>query len=103
MVPYKEKARLEILTPHAFRTLVHRDIACCKRKDDDKGNPFDVVRTINTETAQGVLECSEFWIGLREILAIRLVPTFVLDPDAATGARLLQRGYDEKTKTLTFG
>jgi len=45
-----------------------RYVACYKQKYDQKGTPFDVIRTINKETAQGVLECEEFWSGLREIV-----------------------------------
>jgi len=103
VVPYQAKARLEIISAQALRTFVDRYVACAKQKYDQKGTPFDVIRTINKETAQGVLECEEFWSGLREIVAVNPVPKCVIDLEAEKPLRLLQPGYDEKTKTLTFG
>src|SRR6266478_7108684 len=71
---YEEKARIEYMEPDTFRSFVDRYVACFKQKFDDKGDPYDVVRTINTETSKGVLRCIDFWSGLREIVEVNPVP-----------------------------
>jgi hypothetical protein len=100
--PYTEKARIEPMSPSTFRTFVDKNVAVFKQKYDEKGEPFDVIRTINKETAQGVMDCDDFWIGLREILSVNPVPTPVIETDGGS-VKLLTPGYDEVTKTLTFG
>jgi hypothetical protein len=99
--PYGEKARIEVMNASAFRSFVDRYVACFKQKFDDKGEPYDVVRSINRETAQGVLDCMDFWSGLREIVEVFPMPVWVKNDDG--NVVLLQPGYDDKTKTLTFG
>jgi hypothetical protein len=99
--PYEEKARIEVMSASTFRTFVDRYVACFKQKYDDKGEPYDVVRSINKETAQGVLDSIDFWTGLREVVTVNPVPMPLMDEDG--NVTLLQPGYDEKTKTLTFG
>ncbi len=99
--PYEEKARIEVMTASAFRTFVDKYVACFKPKFDEKGEPYDVVRSINKETAQGVLDCFEFWSGLREIVEVNPVPMWAMDAEG-NGICMLP-GYDEATKTLTFG
>jgi hypothetical protein len=101
VVPYKAKARLEILTAQAFRTEVDEHIACFKQKYDEKGTPYDVIRTINKEAAQGVLEARHFWSGLREIEAVNPVPMAAWTWEGPVNLR--KPGYDEASKTLTFG
>jgi hypothetical protein len=98
--PYEEKARIEGMNPSTFRTFIDRYVACFKQKFDDKGEPYDVVRTINRETAQGVLDCIDFWSGLREVAQVNPVPMPFMDAEG--NVSLLQPGYDEKTKTLTL-
>jgi hypothetical protein len=99
--PYTDKGRLEMMTAQTFRTFIDRYVACFKQKFDDKGEPFDVVRSVNKETAAGVLESIDFWSGLREIIAINPVPMPTMDETGKL--KLLEPGYDEQTKTLTFG
>jgi hypothetical protein len=99
--PYTEKTRIEPMSASTFRSFVDRYVAVFKQKYDEKGEPFDVVRSINKETAQGVLDCDDFWSGLREIVTVNPVP--MLSADEEGNVTLLQPGYDEKTKTLTFG
>jgi hypothetical protein len=100
MFPYEEKARLQEMTAQTFRTFIDRYVACFKQKYDKDGEPYDVIRSVNKETAAGVLECIDFWSGLREIIAINPVPMPVVDAEG--NLKLLQPGYDEETKTLTF-
>ena len=51
--------------------------------------------------AERVLACEDFWKGLPEIEAVN--PARSLSIDEETGEMsLLQPGYDEKSKTLTF-
>src|SRR5437667_11164559 len=72
--PYEEKARIEIMTASAFRTFVDEYVAVFKQKFEAKdGEPYDVVRSINKETAQGVLDAKRFWSGLREIVEMNPV------------------------------
>jgi hypothetical protein len=97
----KTGGRIEPMTASSFRTFVDHYVAVFKQKYDEKGEPFDVVRSINKETAQGVLDCDDFWSGLREIVTVNPVP--MLSADEEGNVTLLQPGYDEKTKTLTFG
>jgi len=99
--PCEEKARIEVMSASAFRTFVDKYVACFKQKFDQHGEPYDVVRSINKETAQGVLDCKDFWSGLREILEVNPVPMCVMNAEG--NVVMLQPGYDEKTKTLTFG
>jgi hypothetical protein len=99
--PYEEKARIEIMSASTFRTVVDKHVACFKQKFDDKGEPYDVVRSINKETAQGVLDCIDFWSGLREIVEVNAVPMCAIDAEG--NVICMQPGYDEATKTLTFG
>ena len=99
--PYDEKARIEVMGASTFRSFVDKYVACFKQKFDQHGEPYDVVRSINRETAQGVLDCLDFWSGLREIVEVFPVPVCVKNADG--NIVLLQPGYDEKTKTLTFG
>jgi hypothetical protein len=89
------------MSASAFRTFVDKYVACFKQKFGDKGDAYDVVRSINKETAQGVLDCEDFWSGLREIVEVNPVPMCMMDDEG--NVTLLQPGYDEKTKTLTFG
>lgn len=98
--PYPEKARLEMMDGQSFRTFVDEFVACYKQKFGEKGAPYDVVRTMNRETAEGVLRCFKFWSGLREIESVNPVPRPVLVGDQV---KMLVPGYDEETKTLTFG
>lgn len=98
--PYDEKARLEVMSASAFRTFIDKHVACFKQKFDHAGDAYDVVRTISKETAQGVLDCKDFWSGLREVMTVNPVPTCVMDEEG--NLSLLQPGYDEKTKSLTF-
>ena len=100
--PYTEKARIEPMSASTFRTFVDKNVAVFKQKYDEKGEPFDVIRTINKETAQGVMDCDDFWIGLREIVSVNPVPMPVIETDGGS-VKLLTPGYDEVTKTLTFG
>ena len=99
--PYDEKARIEVMSASTFRTFVDRYVACFKQKFDDKGEPYDVVRSINKETAQGVLDCIDFWSGLREVVEVNPVPMWAMDAEG--NVSVMQPGYDEKAKTLTFG
>lgn len=99
--PYDEKARIEVMGASTFRTFVDRYIACFKQKFDDKGEPYDVVRSINKETSQGVLDCIDFWSGLREVVEVNPVPMWARDAEG--NVAVMQPGYDEKAKTLTFG
>jgi hypothetical protein len=100
--PYTEKARIEPVSPSAFRTFVDKYVAVFKQKYDEKGEPFDVIRTINKETAQGVMDCFEFWSELREIVTVNPVPMPAADENGEND-KLLHPGYDEARKTLTFG
>src|SRR5438477_12081354 len=99
--PYEEKARIEVMSASAFRTFVDKYVACFKQKFDQHGEPYDVVRSINKETAQGVLDCIDFWKGLREIVEVNPVPMWA--EDAEGNVFVMEPGYDEKAKTLTFG
>ena len=99
--PYDEKARIEVMNASTFRTFVDQYVACFKQKFDDKGEPYDVVRSINKETAQGVLDCIRFWTGLHEIMEVNPVSMWAMDSDG--NEICMKPGYDEKTKTLTFG
>jgi hypothetical protein len=100
--PYTEKARIEPMSASTFRTFVDKYVAVFKQKYDEKGEPYDVIRTINKETAQGVMECDDFWMGLREIISVNPVPMPVMDENNEN-VKLLTPGYDDVTKTLTFG
>ncbi len=53
------------------------------------------------QTAQGVLDSIDFWTGLREVITVNPVPMPLMNEDG--NVTLLQPGYDEKSKTLTFG
>jgi hypothetical protein len=99
--PYEEKARIEVMSASAFRTFVDKYMACFKQKFDYAGDAYDVVRSISKETAQGVLDCKDFWSGLREVIEVNAVPMPFKNTDGKLA--LLEPGYDEKTKTLTFG
>src|SRR5262245_5170425 len=79
--PYEEKARIEVMSASTFRTFIDEYVACFKQKFDDKGEPYDVVRSINKETAQGVLDCIKFWTGLREIVEMNAVPAWAMDDE----------------------
>jgi len=68
--PYMERGRLEILDAQTFRTWVERYLVCFKTKFDHAGDAFDVLRTMNRETADGVLRCIEFWSSLPEIVTV---------------------------------
>lgn len=98
--PYHEKGRLEIMTAQTFRTFIDRYVACFKRKFDNSGEPFDVIRSVNKETAAGVLDCIDFWSGLREVVSINPIPMPSIDEEG--NMHYLRPGYDEKTRTLTF-
>jgi len=55
---------------------------------------------MSKDTADGVLRCIDFWSGVPEIVTVnpvRLPACFEVGP-----LELLQSGYDEKTKRLTF-
>jgi hypothetical protein len=97
--PYMERGRLEIFEAQAFRSWAETVLVCFKTKFDDAGEPFDVLRTMNKETADGVLKCIEFWTGLLEIVTVNPVRLPSVSDNLLT---LLEPGYDEKTKTLTF-
>jgi hypothetical protein len=99
--PYQQKARLHAMTAHAFRTFIDEFVACSKQKFDNNGEPYDVIRSVNKETAQGVLEAYRFWSELHEIIAVE--PLSVPVEDEGGNVSLLDPGYDPKTKTLTFG
>ena len=98
--PYVERARLEVLEAQAFRTWLERFLVCFKTKFDGAGDPFDVLRTVNKETAVAVLKCIDFWTGLFEIVTVNPVRLPSLAADGTL--TLLEPGYDEKTQTLTF-
>jgi hypothetical protein len=99
--PYEEKARIDEMSASAFRTFVDKYVACFKQKFDHNGDAYDVVRSINKETARGVLDCKDFWSGLREIIEVNPVPMWSRDADG--NLTLTEPGYDENTKALTFG
>ena len=101
VLPDPVRGRLEILDAQTFRTWVERHLVCFKQKFDKDGEPFDVLRTMNKETAEGVLKCMEFRSGLVEVVSVN--PVRLPSIDEETGElTLLQPGYDERTKTLTF-
>lgn len=100
LFPYEEKARLEIMNSQGFRTFVDKFVACYKQKFDSHDEPFDVLRSMNKETAEGVLNCFDFWKELDEIIEINPVPLPAMADDGTLS--LLLPGYDDKTKTLTF-
>jgi hypothetical protein len=93
--------RLEILEPQTFRTWVEHFLVCYKRRFDRNGTPYDVLRTMSKEQAEGVLKCAEFWSGLPEIEAVNPERSLAIDPETGEMS-LLSAGYDPKTKTLTF-
>lgn len=98
--PYTERARLEILEAQTFRSWLEQYLVCFKTKFEED-DPYDVLRTMNKETAEGVLRCIEFWSGLLEIVTVNPVrlPCCATDNGPIT---LLKPGYDEDSKTLTF-
>lgn len=98
--PYFERARLEILEAQTFRSWLEKFLVCFKTKFDEGGDPFDILRTMNKETAEGVLRCIEFWSGLPEIVTVNPVRLPSLAADGTYS--LLTPGYDNKSKTLTF-
>lgn len=93
--------RLVILDPQTFRTWVERFLVCYKRRWDRNGQPFDVLRTMTKEQAEGVLKCDQFWTDLPEIEAVNSERSLVIDPESGE-ISFLKAGYDAKTKTLTF-
>jgi hypothetical protein len=93
--------RLVILEPQTFRTWIEQFLVCYKRRWDRNGQPFDVLRTMSKEQAEGVLKCAEFWTGLPEIEAVNSERSLVIDPETGE-VTFLKAGYDAKTKTLTF-
>ena len=101
VLPNPMRRHLEILDAQTFRTWVESHLVCFKQKFEKNGEPFDVLRTMNKETADGVLKCMEFRSGLPELQAVNPVrlPSIDEETDEIT---LLEAGYDEKTKTLTF-
>jgi hypothetical protein len=99
---YPERARLEVLEAQTYRTWVERYFVCYKQKfDHHTGEPFDVIRSMNKETAEAVLKCVDFWRGLPEIEAVNPARSLSIDEETSEMS-LLQPGYDDKTKTLTF-
>ena len=98
--PYPAKARLEMMSAQSFRTFVDKYVACYKRKYDDHDEPFDTIRSMNKETAEGVLQCFDFWSELEEIVELNPVPMPAMAEDGSV--YFLEPGYDAKTKTLTF-
>jgi hypothetical protein len=101
VLPDLEAGCLRVVRAHAFSTWVERHLCCYKMKFDRNGEPYHVLRTMTTEQAEKVLACEDFWKGLPEIEAVN--PARSLSIDGETGEMsLLQPGYDEKTKTLTF-
>ena len=53
MLADSTRGRLEVLTAQAFRTWVERHLVCFKRRFDRNGEPYDVLRTMTKETAEG--------------------------------------------------
>ncbi|HKP04994.1 MAG TPA: hypothetical protein VJU77_16705 [Chthoniobacterales bacterium] len=100
MFPYAERARLEILDAHTFRSWVESFLVCYKTKIDNAGDSYDVLRTMNRDTAEAVLKCNEFWQGLHEVVTFNPVRLPVVS--SMGQSRLLEPGYDEDTRTLTF-
>jgi hypothetical protein len=102
VLAYPALRRLEVLDPQTFRTWVEQWLVCYKRRFDRNGVPYDALRTMTKEQAEGVLKCAEFWSGLPEIRTVNPERSVAIDPD--TGKMiLLDIGYDPKSKTLTFG
>jgi hypothetical protein len=101
ILPDPARGQLQILNAQTFRTWVEHYLVCFKRKFDGNGEPYDVLRTMNKETAEGVLKCMEFWSGLPEVETVNPVRLPSIDEDTGE-MTLLACGYDEKTKTLTF-
>ena len=100
--PYAEGGCLKIVEAYAFSTWVEHHLLCYKTTFDQDGYPsYPVLRTMSKAQAERVLACEDFWKGLPEIEAVN--PARSLSIDAETGEMsLLQPGYDEKSKTLTF-
>lgn len=99
VVPFEEKERVEFMTASAFRTWAERYVAPYKTRHDESGAPYDVLRSMPVETAEGTLACWDFWPKLpniEEINTIRL-------PTRKNGKLVLQaEGYEASTKTLSF-
>src|SRR6266436_4488292 len=101
VLPDAEAGCLRAVRAHAFSTWVEHHLCCYKMKFDRNGGPYQVLRTMTTEQAEKVLACEDFWRGLPQIEAVHSARSLSIDEE--TGAMsLLQPGYDEKTKTLTF-
>jgi len=107
--PYAPKRRLEMMTAQTFRTWVEvkGGVACVKTRYDRSGDPYQVVRTMPKEVAEGVLQSVAFWPELPEIARVAAVPMPVVrswdDDGWPTGAiDLLQPGYDHQAEIFTF-
>ena len=98
--PYEQRARLEPMEASAFRSWVEDYCVCYKVRYDQAGDPMHFLRTMPKDIADGVLNCVEFWQGLREIEECNSCPLPVLGGDG--GMELLLDGYDAGSKTLTF-
>jgi hypothetical protein len=100
--PYAEGACLKIVGAYGFSTWVEHHLLCYKTTFDQDGySSYPVLRTMSKAQAERVLACEDFWKGLPEIEAVN--PARSLSIDEETGEMsLLQPGYDDKSKTLTF-
>ena len=100
VVPNDEQRRVGTVTCSTFRSLAEEHIVCFKTRYTNEGVPYDVLRTMPGETADGVLSSRTFWRELPVIIRVNPVPMPMLRKD--NQIVLQTGGYDHDTQTLTF-
>ena len=100
VIPFFEKACVEVMSVSAFRSWVERHVITFKTRKEHGGGFRDVVRSMPTETSEGVLSCWDFWPDLPEIDEVNPIRL----PAWKDGKLALQaEGYDPDTRVLSFG
>lgn len=100
----REKARLEPITPQAFRSLTQRHIVFFKEKNqeaaDGKQTTIQIVKTMIVDTARAVMESWDFLDCLPEIERVNPIRLPYMRSDSSIG--LAPMGYHDETHTYTL-
>lgn len=100
VTPNDAKRRLDAMKPSTFISWIERYLLTYKIRMNPHGEPYDVIRSMSTDTSRQSLDSIDFQLALPEIHRTRPIPMPLITEDG--DMQLATPGYHAATSSYTF-